>query len=135
MSPKDRSTSCGSSTGCGILSSATTGLRIDFKDDWHSEEGGSDFTRRRLDGGWLDDDVWWLFVHGENSTRFRLLEFEEPGKDAGESGGSEKSTEAFGSRNFRREEVDGGLGGRSPGTDMFARSYQVMKVEFYRESR
>lgn len=75
--------------------------------------------RSRLDGGWLEDRGSWAFVQGENSTRF-LLVFEEPGNEAGEPGVLVMFNKAFGIEGRRREDVEGGLGGRASGTDMVA---------------
>ena len=66
----------------------------------------------------------WAFVHGENSTRLRAP-FEEPGKEAGDSGVLDGFTADFGNISFRREEVDGGLGGRTSNIDMLYENDQT----------
>ena len=67
----------------------------------------------RLEVGWLEDKGSWAFVQGENSTRFRVPAFEEPGNDAGESGVLVTSSKVLEWEGFRREDVEGGLGGRT----------------------
>jgi len=47
---------------------------------------------------------------------------DEPGNEAGDSGDPVVLTRDLRSESFLREEVDGGLGGRTLGVDMIARS-------------
>jgi hypothetical protein len=47
---------------------------------------------------------------------------DEPGKEAGDSGDPVVLTRDLRRESFLREEVDGGLGGRTLGVDMFASS-------------
>ncbi len=90
-----------------------------MREGWHSDEGGRVFTLGRLDERGREEGSW-AFVQGENSTRFRVLAFDEPGNDTGESGVLIGSNRVLGKNGFLRDEVDGGLGGRASGIDMIA---------------
>jgi len=63
-----------------------------------------------------------VFVQGENSTRLRDPEFEDPGKEAGDSGVPVALMRDLRRDGFLREEVDGGLRGRALVIDMIARN-------------
>lgn len=65
-----------------------------------------------------------MFVQGENSTRFRDPEFNDDGKDAGDSGVPVALARDLSRDVFLREEVDGGLRGSALGIDMIAGNWQ-----------
>lgn len=93
-------------------------LRIDFREAWHSEEGGSGFTVDIVEGQSLACIGSEALVHGENSTRLRAPLLEEPGNDAGDSGVLVSIIDDFVNSSFLREEVEGGLGGRPSRIDI-----------------
>ena len=67
---------------------------------------------------WLEARGVRIFALVENPTRLRLSVFEEPGKNAGDSDVLAAFSEELRSVDFRREEVEGGLGGSVSKIDM-----------------
>jgi hypothetical protein len=99
-----------------IFCKLALGFKIDLRVEWESDEASNGLPV--LEGGWLECNRSVTFGPVENPTCLRLLEVEEPGKDARDSGVFVALLGELNAAFLRRDEVEGGLRGRISGIDM-----------------